>query len=221
MWCRYLIFLLRCLILHFFSCCPAARLHPAGLVRRPGRGDGDLFWGRLSCLLPGALTILTIMTILTLTILICFGGGYPACCQVLCLDHDYLVTIIGTFWLRQSWPASLFWHFDGEATLLDYTRISWLAWSWLSGKKYWDILMRICFGGGLLPSTERYKKRWNWWTTSWYFPHFVPKRRFYANFRPFYVNFLGIFTLTIVITIDDQQSISIKYFWHASKLYWK
>jgi len=36
------------------ACCrPAARLHPAGLVRRPGRGDGDLLWGRLPCMLPG------------------------------------------------------------------------------------------------------------------------------------------------------------------------
>merc|ERR1712203_133181 len=36
------------------ACCrPAARLHPAGLVHRPGRGDGDLLWRRLSCLLPG------------------------------------------------------------------------------------------------------------------------------------------------------------------------
>ena len=60
----------------FSSCRPAARLHPAGLVRRPGRGDGDLFWGRLSCLLPGALP-----------------------CPCLINDHDYLVTIIGTFLL--------------------------------------------------------------------------------------------------------------------------
>ena len=213
---RYLIFLLRCLILHFFSCCPAARLHPAGLVRRSGRGDGDLFWGRLSCLLSGTLTNWPSWP----SWLSWPWLFWPVLGEANLLAARCFALALIT-WLRQSWPASLFWHFDGEATLLDYTRISWLAWSWLSGKKYWDILMRICFGGGLLPSTEGYKKRWNWWTTSWYFPHFVPKRRFYANFRPFYVNFLGIFTLTIVITIDDQQSISIKYFWHASKFDWK
>ena len=200
----------------FFSCCPAARLHPAGLVRRPGRGDGDLFWGRLSCLLSGTLTNWPSWP----SWLSWPWLFWPVLGEANLLAARCFALALIT-WLRQSWPASLFWHFDGEATLLDYTRISWLAWSWLSGKKYWDILMRICFGGGLLPSTERYKKRWNWWTTSWYFPHFVPKRRFYANFRPFYVNFLGIFTLTIVITIDDQQSISIKYFWHASKFDWK
>ena len=41
------------LIEFFSSCRPAARLHPAGLVRGSGRGDGDLLWGRLPCLLPG------------------------------------------------------------------------------------------------------------------------------------------------------------------------
>ena len=34
---------------------------------------------------------------------ICFGGGYPACCQVLCLDHDYLdLDYFDLFWGRLS-----------------------------------------------------------------------------------------------------------------------
>ena len=98
----------------FFSCRPAARLHPAGLVRRPGRGDGDLFWGRLSCLLPG-----------------------------------------------------------------DFSRISRLAWSWLSCNNYLDILMgeACCQVLNDARSGELHRD-------------ICPtKRRFYSNFRPFYVNF--------------------------------
>ena len=107
----------------FSSCRPAARLHPAGLVRRPGRGDGDLFWGRLSCLLSGTLTNWPswpswlswpwlFWSVLGEAILLAFRC-FPLA----------LIT-----WLRQTWPSSLFCYYDGEATLLDYIRISWLAW---------------------------------------------------------------------------------------------
>ena len=100
MWYRYLIFLLRCLISYFSvvalllvsiqlalyvdqaegmgicfgggypACC---QVYWPSWPSLSWLSDGILFWGRLSCLLPGALTILTIMTILTLTILTCFG----------------------------------------------------------------------------------------------------------------------------------------------------
>ena len=105
--------------LTFFSCRPAARLHPAGLVRRPGRGDGDLFWGRLSCLLSGTLTNWPSWP----SWLSWPWLFWPILGEANLLAARFFALALIT-WLRQSWPASLFWHFDGEATLLDYTRIS-------------------------------------------------------------------------------------------------